>query len=46
MIFPLKLFDYLRNRDKFSKELLIEINQTINENILYISGYRKGSMEL
>lgn len=40
------LLKKIENKEKLSHELLIEINQTINENILYVGGYRLGPIRI
>ena len=40
------LLDKIEKREKLSKELLLEINQTINNNIIYVGGYRLGPIRI
>ncbi len=40
------LLDKVKNKELLSHELLILINQTINENIMYVGGYRLGPIRI
>ena len=40
------LLDKIAKKEKLSNELLLEINQTINNNIMYVGGYRLGSIRI
>ena len=40
------LLDKLVNKEILSKDLVVLINQTINENIMYIGGYRLGPVRI
>ena len=40
------LFNKIKNKERMSHELLLEINRTINENILYVGGYRLGPIRI